>query len=70
MDSIRDKTAQDHHGVPVESIERHTGTPSHDVIQPENIDVIVNSDEHDHSGNFHNFSLFNFPYYISNLTNF
>ncbi|PWA90954.1 hypothetical protein CTI12_AA094710 [Artemisia annua] len=49
MDSTRENTAEDHSNVQVEINETPIKTHSHDVIQPGNVEAIINFDEHDQS---------------------
>ncbi|GJW20982.1 hypothetical protein Tco_0263751, partial [Tanacetum coccineum] len=49
MDSTRENNDEDQSNVQVETSETTTQTHTHDVLQPGNVDVTIDSDEHDHS---------------------
>ncbi|GJW81749.1 hypothetical protein Tco_0145724 [Tanacetum coccineum] len=49
MYSTRENNDEDQSNVQVETSETTTQTHTHDVLQPGNVDVTIDSDEHDHS---------------------
>ena len=51
MKSTRENMVEDHSSVQFEIDETPSKTHLHDVIQPGNVEALINSDEHDQSGN-------------------